>query len=264
MPDYLEDAKRASNNNPAGRAVKCLAPILAQGRQVSMGGALADALGTNPGALEFPLLCAALRMEIYSIQGRVAPYLLSIRGARHSFEGFDTVLSAADLLLRADQIPEANLRQTISEMGWRSLCWADDIMAQDSTERALEQDEASDLLVKVRELIDDILNGDEFSQEEKLHMVGLLRDLESALIGVRIRGSGPVERATKAIIGDAVSRPDIWSREVGKNRKATIAKIVGVVMMIAALFGAYPGAKELSADLFQQLAIAAMAHPAEP
>lgn len=262
MGDYLEDAKFASSNNPAGRVIQCLAPVISRGSNAAVADSLAHALGVEASDLSFPGLCAAIRIEAYSVREEIAPYLLTMRGARRSFEDFDTVIAAADALLLPNSTSEIGLRQTISAKGWSALCWADEILSADSHTSAVAQDAAANLLKKVREVIDDVLNSDAFSEDEKRHMVGLLRDLEDALIGVRVRGSGPVDRAAKAVMGDALARPDLWNRDGGRKRRLVLKRIVDVVAAVTMLLGAYPGGKELVGDLFPQLAIAAAAEPA--
>jgi hypothetical protein len=121
----------------------------------------------------------------------------------------------------------------------------------------MDPDAAMDLLAKVRELMDEVLNSGEFTEEEKRHMVGLLQDLEAALAGVKISGSGPVERASKVVMGDVMTRPDIWSKDGGKERKSILARVATVAVGVITVLGAYSGTKELTLDLFPQLAIAA-------
>jgi hypothetical protein len=257
VSDYLDDAGFASDNNPAGRAIKCLAPALHNGSNTSIAGILGRTFGMETSDLAFPIMCAALRVEVYSVRSRIAPYLLTMRGARRSFEEFETVIAAADALLLPNSISELGLKQTISAKGWSALCWADEILSADSQEPVMDPDAAMDLLAKVRELMDEVLNSGEFTEEEKRHMVGLLQDLEAALAGVKISGSGPVERASKVVMGDVMTRPDIWSKDGGKERKSILARVATVAVGVITVLGAYSGTKELTLDLFPQLAIAA-------
>lgn len=259
MSDVMADAGTASSGNPAGRVIKCLAPLI-NPSQVAIASQLEKVLGIEPSSPRFAVACAELRSEAYGVPARMEKYMTRIPGARRSFDGYQSVRQLADALLRADSTTSQWMLQQFTETGWNALCWADEILTHYEPEPVVDEAELVELLNQVRDLIDQVLECDEFTKQERDHLVSLLRPVEDAVLMVRVHGAGGLERTLKAVVVDVVANADRWGKR-GKAVRRVIAAIGGVAV---AFFSAYPGAKEFAIDLVRPPAIAATADGATP
>jgi hypothetical protein len=159
--------------------------------------------------------------------GRLPPEAKAWIYLRH----FDQVTAALQHLHEPYSVRVGTVLASIIETGWHALEMADDMLGEYYGEPAITQDDASRLLVRVRELIDEVSDATDLDDETQRRLIALLRDVEDALVDVRITGIHRVEEAADGLAGGLLGQePDSWAdktlQKVGRFARELIMATV--------------------------------------
>lgn len=111
----------------------------------------------------------------------------------------------------------SHMQANFTEANMLSLEHCADFLHQRAPEIVLEADAIDGLIDLVRDAIDAILADENLPAALRHHLVGRLRDVESALQSVRITGYAGVQQAMEAFTGAIVMSPDARNSEPTKS-----------------------------------------------
>ena len=134
----------------------------------------------------------------------------SVRSYRSYEKFYGQVHDVTMRLQVAHQYRAQEIFVSITDAGWSSLEFADDVLSSHRPEPTLSVTEEGDYLAKIRSLIDAIASDEVLSVDDRTRLVELLRKVEQALWAVKINGFLPVHEAaaaTGAIVSTARPHP---------------------------------------------------------
>lgn len=112
-----------------------------------------------------------------------------------------------------------------------SIC-GDLVTAQIGGLLQLPSEEVESYLVKIRELINELYESKDLSEQTKRNLISELRNVESALIDYQISGSGGVNEETKKSLGGLLL---LWNNVPTEN----VMKCIQLILQISGAIGAY-------------------------
>ena len=118
--------------------------------------------------------------------------------------------------------------------GWRSLEHAARYLGTQRPETWINDDKRENLLDHVRRVVDVVLGSAELDEKVREFIIARLREVEQAIIDLKLRGTGDVERATDSLFAGILRRTgqgfDFFQTETG-------TKIAGLIFAIATVLG---------------------------
>jgi len=143
---------------------------------------------------------------------------------------YPQILDATKRLHMSHQYPATAIFESIDNGGWSALRFASDVLDYYAAEASLTKDEEADYLAQVRAVIDAVASDETLSPSDRSRIVDLLRNVEQALVDIKINGALPVQEAAAA--AGVIVRLSFWERV----RSRPWAR--DFVVVVAALFAA--------------------------
>jgi hypothetical protein len=133
----------------------------------------------------------------------------------------------------AHQYPAQEIFVSMSDAGWSSLEFADDVLSSHRPEPTLSVAEEGDYLAKIRSLIDAIASDEVLSVHDRTRLVELLRKVEQALLAVKINGFLPVQEAAAATGAIVSMSPSMLDRIRSRPwLRDTLTTLTGIVVLL--------------------------------
>jgi hypothetical protein len=223
-------------NNPAGRVLIFLRAFeQAANRDPGKAAILtvSEMLGEERESAPMYLLLTRLRMEAESVEGLMAPYA-SVPGYKTIFKHYGQILDATKRLQVPFRQNAHEIFTSVNDAGWAALEYADDVLTRSSTEKRLPAALRDHYLDDLRTLIDEVVADDTLSPQDRQRVVGLLRQVEDALVHIRLFGADRVEDAVAAAAAVIHSNPSLRSRIANKKwAKKLGVLVVGLLFTLA-------------------------------
>jgi hypothetical protein len=192
-----------------------------------------EILGDMPESARMYEHMAQLRMEAESVPELMEPYA-NYPGYRSYYKNYYQVLDATSRLCAPAGERAQDIFASVDGAGWIALEFADEVLRTVSTEKKLSMAQQRRYLDDLRGLIDDVLSDETMSPQDKQRVVGLLRQVEDALVHIRLFGADRVEDAAIAAAAVIQSNPNLRTRIANKKwaRKLGVL-IVGLLFALA-------------------------------
>jgi hypothetical protein len=127
-----------------------------------------------------------------------------------------------------------SLINTVTRAGMNSLRYAADVLRRSSTEKRLPAAQRRQYIDDLRALIDDVLTDDSLLPQERQRIVGLLRQVDDALVNIQLFGADQVEDAVASVVGVLHANPKLRDR-IAKSKWAQrfIGAMGGLLLALA-------------------------------
>lgn len=165
-----------------------------------------EILGDMPESARMYLHMTRLRIEAESVPELMEPYA-TYPGYRSYSKNYHQVLDATRRLCAPAGQRAQEIFTSMDGSGWTALEFASDVLSQASTEKRLSISQQRQYVDDLRGLIDDVLSDDTLSPQDKQRVVGLLRQVEEALVDIRLFGADRVEDAVASVVGVVQTNP---------------------------------------------------------
>jgi hypothetical protein len=220
-------------NNPAGRVLRFLRAfeqLAREARSTATRLTTADAVealtGESQERARMYMQLARLRMQAESVPDLLKLYAGDSDYLMFSF-CYDQMLNAMRTLSDPNEQSAHDLFSEVEDVGWAALEYADNLLKKTSTEKRLSADQRQRYLDDLRGLIDDVLNDDTISPQDRQRIMGLLRQVEEALVDIRLFGADRVEETAAAAAGVLLSDRDLWDRIAKKKWVKRFGAVIG-------------------------------------
>jgi hypothetical protein len=253
----VNDEQRESDlddiaNNPAGRVLRFLRAFerLATEMKTStttVGGA-ADVVekltGESQEKARMYTQLTRLWMQAESVPDLLKPYAGD--SEYRMFSGFyGQILDAISYLAEPSQHTTSEILGEVEDVAWAALEYADSVLSKTSTEKRLSADQQQQYLDDLRGLIDDVLNDDTISPQDRQRVVGLLRQVEEALVDIRFFGADRVQDAAAAAAGVLHADRDLWDRIAKKKWIKRLGTVIGALLFTLGSMEGLPAIEQM-------------------
>jgi hypothetical protein len=220
-------------NNPAGRVLSFLREFqghvdLDPTRPVVL--VIEDMLGDPRESARMYHHMVRLRIQADSVPKLMEPYA-TYPGYRTYFKNYGQVLEATYRLCAPAGQRAQDIFASLDGSGWSALEFADDVLGQASTEKTLSIAQQGQYLDDLRGLIDDVLSDDTLSPQDKQRVIGLLRQVEEALVDIRLFGADRVEDAAATIVGIVRTNPTLRHRLANSKSFQRFVGVIGGLLL---------------------------------
>ena len=169
---------------------------------------------------------------------------------------YGQILNATSRLSHLGDQHAQSILSEVSDAGWAALEYADRFLKRTSTEKRLSPDQRLRYLDDLRGLIDDVLNEDTLSPQDKQRIVGLLREVEGALLHIHLLGGDRVEDVAAAAAGVLLSNRDLWDRIADKTWVKRFGRVVGGILLALGAVGGVPAIEQMIGDKYEPQTVA--------
>jgi hypothetical protein len=225
----------AAPNNPAGRVLAFLRDVEAVKNRAPQNSAMAGLVELMGGAQEAPEVYGAmaqLRLQARAAEDQMKAFS-GVPGYRSYEKFYGQVHDVTMRLQVAHQYPAQEIFVSMSDAGWSSLEFADDVLSSHRPEPTLSVAEEGDYLAKIRSLIDAIASDEVLSVHDRTRLVELLRKVEQALLAVKINGFLPVQEAAAATGAIVSMSPSMLDRIRSRPwLRDTLTTLTGIVVLL--------------------------------
>ncbi len=239
------------SDNPAGRLLSLLTQVRSAEGRSQAAQVWADAIGLELPADEDQLNESGLflRRSASTIRKRLDAGMVSAPSG--ALDNFDEIERTLENFERVDVINIALFLLPLSKAGFESLSQCADVLHAYDPEPVIPDDNVSQLLIRVRETIDEVQDSD-MDPRLKEWLLERLADVEKALRLYKVSGFPAVERAFLDLVGGLHLRPSFV------ERIATSPRAQGIALLVALFSGIIQSATS-SAALY--VAIESRAQP---
>lgn len=241
----IEDAA----NNPAGRVLWFLRELsrrnVSPARDQHLMDSVTLVLGTDVDSVETYRAVSLTREQAELVPEEMAAHS-DIPGYAPICKHYDEILTAASRI----QLPRNHILKhvidPITPAGWASLEFADEVLRGPSVEKRLTASQTAEYLDQVQALISEVAGDDTLSRPDRERIVRLLRQVEDALVNIRIFGANYVEEAAVTVAGVVQVEKDLWDRVADKK---WFKRFGTVLMGLLATLGAAGGIPAIEAAI---------------
>jgi hypothetical protein len=199
-------------NNPAGRVLWFLERLLAGSRSQQITAVAAEIIGVPNDSPKLYLHLAKMRLQTLDVLAEMEQYHVGAPGFDAAFEAYDEILTASRMWQHPMSHTIESLNNSVSRAGMNSLRYANEVLKRSSKEKRLTDAQHRQYLDDIRGLIEDVFADDTLLPQEKQRIVGLLRQVEDALVNIRLYGADRVEDAVASVIGVVETNPSLRER----------------------------------------------------
>lgn len=146
----------------------------------------------------------------------------------------------------------ANFLQHYTDLADYSLRHAASLLHRRQHEPVLSDPAQDDLTEKTRNLIDAIGNAEDLDPEVKLWAIGLLQQIEGALLRLRVTGTAGLDQAADRLVGGLVRRP---SRLAGLMSNPVWTGVMGLITALNLAVGTATEWKALTSDERERIVV---------
>ncbi len=191
-------------------------------------------LGGEPDSADVHLRLAQLRMQAESVPEIVALHASKLKSG--SFFRQYPVIN--DVIKRCQTQPHesmSSLMRAMTPAAWSALEDANNVLSQHSREVPISAKLEHAYVDQVRALIDQVADDDTLSAADRSRLVNLLRNVEQALLDMKISGTLPVQEAAAAAGAIVRLSPSLWERVKSRPWVRDFGTVmVGLCMMLEA------------------------------
>jgi hypothetical protein len=238
-------------NNPAGRVLRFLrayeeltSELSTHGRGPYAKKIIEKLTGGSEKSARRYMRMAHLRMEAEAVQALMKPYDRDSE-YRMFLLCYGQILDATGRLVAPGDRHSQSILSDVSDAGWAALEYADNVLQKTSTEKRLSADQHQRYLDDLRGLIEDVLNDDTLSPQDRHRIVGLLRQVEDALVDIRLFGADRVQDAAAAAAGVLASDRDLWDRIAKKKWVKRFGRVIGGLLFALGAMEGLPAIEQM-------------------
>lgn len=189
-----------ADDNPAGRVLRFLRTIEAWATQrpnESAMLALMELLEAPQESARIYYAMARLRFQAEAVQTLMVPYEGS-RGYASYLRHYDQIIAATKVLQIAHGYNAQQILAGVTDGGWISAEIASETLAEHIAESALSAEQEADYLEQIQAVAKAVAEDESLSPADRTRLIGLLRNVEQALLDIKINGFLPVQEAAAA------------------------------------------------------------------
>jgi hypothetical protein len=239
-------------NNPAGRVLHFLRAFQQVTSELSSPNrrgptavkVIQQLTGEKPKSTRMQMQIALFRVQAESVQDLMKPGA-GDSGHRMFFSCYDQILNATSRLSALGDQHAQSILSDVDDAGWAALEYADSMLNRTFTEKQLSADEHQRYLDDLRGLIDEVLNDDTLSPQDRERIVGLLRQVEDALVHIRLFGADRVQDAAAAAAGVLVTDRDLWDRIAKKKWVKRFGAVIGGLLFALGSMEGVPAIEQM-------------------
>jgi hypothetical protein len=175
---------------------------------------------------------AQLRLQARATEDQMKAFS-GVPGYRSYEKFYGQVHDVTMRLQVAHQYPAQEIFVSMTDAGWLSLEFADDVLSSHRPEPTMSVAEEGDYLAKIRSLIDAIASDEVLAVNDRTRLVDLLRKVEQALLAVKINGFLPVQEAAAATGAIVSMNPSMLDRIRSRPwLRDTLTTLTGIVVLL--------------------------------